>query len=53
MTSTILPKLLKVAEPIVKSYMTDVTKHDIKAINDMQIGEVRLWILGECGTWLC
>ena len=51
--TTILNKLLEVAEPIVKSYMTDVTKHDIKAINDMQIGEVRLWCVREYGTWLC
>ena len=53
MTSTIINKLLKVAEPIVKSYMTDVTEHDVAAINDMQIGEVRLWLVRETGTFLC
>jgi hypothetical protein len=53
MTTTILNKLLKVAEPIVTSYLTDVTVHDVAAINNMQIGEVRLWCVRETGTYLC
>lgn len=46
-------KLIETAEPIVKHYFTDVTEHDIKAVDAMEIGEYRFWSLRNTGTWMC
>lgn len=49
----IAEKLIQVAAPIVQHYFTDVTEHDVAAVQKMQVGEYRLWSLRNTGTWLC
>jgi len=51
-TTTIQAKMLEIATPIVKHWFTDVLNHDFPTVEDMEVGEVRVWSLRTTGTWL-
>lgn len=46
-------QMVEIAKPVVKHWFEDVTVHDRKAVEEMQIGEARVWFLRTTGTWLC
>jgi hypothetical protein len=52
MTTTIQTKMLEIATPIVKYWFTDVLNHDFPIVENMEVGEVRVWSLRTTGTWL-
>jgi hypothetical protein len=51
--NSLITRMMKEAEPIVKHYWTDVCIHDKRVLNSMEPNSSAVWVIYEMGSFLC